>query len=108
MKLLAFSIFLCLAHITVQTQWLDVHEDKRFLQNENGTPFFWLGDTGWEIFHKLNKDESAFYLRNRAGKGFNVIQTVLLSEINGLPMHTMNGKMIFIPILVGLLITLTS
>ncbi len=93
MKHLTFTVFLLLIHIIVQAQGLDVHKDKRHLQNEDGTPFFWLADTGWEIFHKLTKEESAFYLRNRAGKGFNVIQTVLLGELNGLTVPNADGEL---------------
>ncbi len=53
---------------------LKVSENKRFLQHEDGTPFFYLGDTAWELFHRLDKEESGKYLEDRAGKGFNVIQ----------------------------------
>ena len=26
---------------------------------EDGEPFFYLGDTAWEIFHRLNREEMA-------------------------------------------------
>ncbi|MBN2450770.1 MAG: glycoside hydrolase family 140 protein [Lentisphaeria bacterium] len=51
-----------------------------YLQHEDGTPFFWLGDTAWQLFVALDRDETRHYLDNRAGKGFNVIQAVLLGE----------------------------
>lgn len=54
------------------------------LQYEDGTPFFWLGDTGWELFHRLTRDEIVQYLDNREAKGFNVIQAVILAEYDGL------------------------
>ena len=57
---------------------LVVSENGRFLQHENGKPFFWLGDTGWLLFAKLNRQEVQTYLENRRQKGFNVIQAVLL------------------------------
>ena len=47
-----------------------VSSNKRFLQFEDGTPFFWLGDTAWELFHRLNKEETELYLENRRAKGF--------------------------------------
>ncbi len=62
---------------------LKVSENKRFLQHEDGTPFFYLGDTAWELFHRLDKEESGKYLEDRAGKGFNVIQAVALAELDG-------------------------
>lgn len=38
--------------------------------------FFWMGDTAWLLFHNLKWEEIQLYLRNRAQKGFNVIQAV--------------------------------
>ena len=32
---------------------LEVSENKRYLQHEDGTPFFWFGDTCWEASHHL-------------------------------------------------------
>jgi hypothetical protein len=61
-----------------------VSANKRFLVHEDGTPFFYLGDTAWELFHRLNREEADSYLRNRAEKGFTVIQAVILAELNGL------------------------
>lgn len=63
---------------------LKVSENKRFLIHENGKPFFWLGDTAWELFHRLNKEQAAFYLKKRAEQGYTVIQAVALAEFNGL------------------------
>jgi len=63
---------------------LAVSENDRFLQTADGKPFFYLGDTAWEMFHRLDRDEAARYLGDRAEKGFNVIQAVALAEFNGL------------------------
>ena len=49
--------------------------------DENGDPFFWLGDTGWLLFSKLSREEAQKYLDNRAEKGFNVIQVMVLHEL---------------------------
>ncbi len=69
---------------------LAISENKRFLVFEDGTPFFYLGDTGWELFHRLNKEETERYLENRRAKGFTVIQAVALAELDGL--NTPNGE----------------
>jgi hypothetical protein len=61
-----------------------VSENGRFLVNGEGEPFFWLGDTAWELFHRLDRDEVDRYLEDRAGKGFTVIQAVALAELDGL------------------------
>lgn len=57
---------------------LRISDNHRFLQYENGKPFFWLGDTGWLLFTKLNREEAYKYLRDRAKKGFNVIQVMVI------------------------------
>ena len=71
-----------------QREWnhgrLEVTKDGHYLEFEDGTPFFWLGDTGWELFHRLKKEEIEKYLENRWQKGFNVIQAVILAEFDGL------------------------
>ena len=53
---------------------LKVSDNKHFLVSEDGRPFFYLGDTAWELFHRLNRQEADRYLSNRAAKGFTVIQ----------------------------------
>ncbi len=62
---------------------LKVSENKRFLVHADGTPFFYLGDTAWELFHRLNREEAGKYLENRSAKGFTVIQAVALAEVDG-------------------------
>lgn len=71
---------------------LIVSENKRFLVFEDGTPFFYLGDTGWELFHRLNKEETEKYLENRRAKGFTVIQAVALAELDGLNTPNAEGN----------------
>jgi hypothetical protein len=63
---------------------LKVSENRRFLVTDDGKPFFWLGDTAWELFHRLTREEAVRYLRNRAERRFTVIQAVALAELNGL------------------------
>jgi hypothetical protein len=63
---------------------LKVSDNRRFLVYEDGTPFFYLGDTAWELFHRLTFEEAKYYLRDRAAKGFTVIQAVALAEFDGL------------------------
>jgi hypothetical protein len=36
------------------------------------------------LFHKLNREEATEYPENRAAKGINVIQAVVLAENDGL------------------------
>jgi hypothetical protein len=71
---------------------LKVSDNKRFLVFEDGTPFFYLGDTGWELFHRLTKEETEKYLENRRAKGFTVIQAVALAELDGLNTPNSEGN----------------
>ncbi len=66
------------------TSPLKISENGRYLVHTDGTPFFYLGDTAWELFHRLNREEAESYLRNRADKGYTVIQAVVIAEISGL------------------------
>lgn len=70
---------------------LVISENNRFLQFEDGTPFFYLGDTGWEFFHRLNFKEAEVYLEKRRQQGFTVIQAVILAELDGLNTPNRNG-----------------
>src|SRR6187431_1407813 len=97
-KNIAIIFFSVITGITVfsQQQWkhgrLQVTKDGHYLQYEDGTPFFWLGDTGWELFHRLDKEEIEGYLQNRKQKGFNVIQAVILAEFDGLKKPNRYGE----------------
>jgi hypothetical protein len=72
---------------------LKVSDNHRFLQTEDGKPFFWLGDTAWELFHRLDREEVIRYLDHRAANGFTVIQTVALAELQGLTLPNPYGHM---------------
>ena len=63
---------------------ITVHPDGHYLMTERGEPFFWLGDTAWELFHRLNRSEAVRYFANRQEKRFTVIQAVVLAEFDGL------------------------
>lgn len=60
---------------------LKVSENQRYLMDEDENPFFWLGDTGWLLFSKLNRAEAEEYLDNRVEKGFNVIQVMVIHHL---------------------------
>ncbi|MEO0472605.1 MAG: DUF4038 domain-containing protein, partial [Bacteroidota bacterium] len=72
---------------------LRISEDGRHILDKEGKAFFWLGDTAWELLHRLNREESAAYLANRAAKGFSVIQCVVLAELEGLTVPNANGDL---------------
>ena len=67
-----------------QTPGLKVSDNKRFLVTADGRPFFWLGDTAWELFHRPTREDVNRYLRKRAEQRFTVVQAVALAEFDGL------------------------
>lgn len=61
-----------------QTQPLRVSDSGHQLVREDGSPFFWLGDTAWFLFANLDREESTKYLWDRRNKQFTVVQASLL------------------------------
>ena len=47
---------------------LKVSDNHRFLVTSRWQAVFLLGDTAWELFHRLNREEAEQYLKNRAAK----------------------------------------
>ena len=60
---------------------LKVSEEGRYLKHENGTPFFWLGETGWLLPQRTTRDEVDFYLEHCRQKGYNVVQIQTLNQV---------------------------
>ena len=61
---------------------LQVSENGRSLTTTDGNPFFWQGDTAWLLFGKLSREEAEVYLQDRADKGFNVVQVMVLHSLD--------------------------
>ena len=72
-----------------------VHKTKTYLTTKDGKPFFWLADTGWELFHRLSREEAVHYLDVRKQQGFNVIMAVALAEIDGIRQPNYYGDVPF-------------
>lgn len=72
---------------------IQISENGRFLQTESNSPFFWLGDTAWELFHRLTLEEAERYLENRRRKGMNIIQAVALAEFDGIRTPNVYGDL---------------
>ena len=92
---------LCTA-ITAQQPWangkLRVSDNQRFLQFENGKPFFWLGETAWLMPEHLNREEVDFYLATCHEAGYNMTQVQVLNDvpsynIYGVPSHDRQGRL---------------
>jgi L-ascorbate metabolism protein UlaG (beta-lactamase superfamily) len=47
-------------------------ENHRYVVAADGTPFFWLGDTAWELFHRLNREAATHYLAGEPGQQWSI------------------------------------
>ncbi len=90
---LLIAIFTTAQHRTAKP-WdngkLKVSENGRYLQFENGKPFFWLGETGWLLPERLDRDEAEYYLSECSKQGYNVVQ---VQTINDVPAFNIYGQM---------------
>ena len=69
---------------------LCVSDNQRYLQFENGQPFFWQGETGWLLPERLDRAEAEWYLQSCAKAGYNVVQ---VQTIDGVPAYNIYGQM---------------
>ncbi|MEA4995517.1 glycoside hydrolase family 140 protein [Petrimonas sulfuriphila] len=83
---LAFSLYAQIGVDSTQTY---------LVTKKDGKPFFWMGDTGWELFHRLTREEAVYYLNTRQKQGFNVIMAVALAESNGIRQPNLYGDVPF-------------
>lgn len=68
---------------------LQVSSNNRYLQFENGHPFFWLGDTGWLLPQHLDRSEVAYYLQKCRKAGYNMVQVQVLNDV---PSYNIYGQ----------------
>jgi hypothetical protein len=80
-------IFVMISVLFTQTPafcQISVSANGRFLQTADGKPFFWLGDTNWELFHRATREEALLLMKVRKEQGFTILQAVALAEYSGL------------------------
>lgn len=78
---------------------LQVSCNQRFLQFENGEPFFWMGETAWLMPERLNREEVSHYLKTCHEAGFNMVQVQVINGVPaynayGTPSHDKQGKLL--------------
>jgi hypothetical protein len=77
-------ITICIFCTVTAAAQIHVGDNKRYLVRKDGKPFFWLGDTNWELFHRLTREEAEELISVRSEQGFNVLQAVALAELEGI------------------------
>ena len=92
MKIRISLLMILLLPLFTNAQTLKVSSNNSYFETADGKPFLWIGDTAWELFHRLNREDATMYLKNRAEKGFTVIQAVVLAEIDGLKKPNAYGE----------------
>ena len=60
---------------------LKVSDNQRYLMHENGTPFFWQGETGWLLPERLDRAEAEWYLQRCREEGYNVVQVQVIDNV---------------------------
>ena len=83
----SFSIILCLfcfimpaVFLSAQSPWEEhgsLKAEKHYLVYDDGTPFFYMGDTNWAFLMGATREDAVKLIENRRKKGFTVLQTVL-------------------------------
>ena len=84
------------AYASVAPERISISENHRYLVDEKGKPFFYLADTAWELFHKLDREEANRYLTLRANQGFTAIQAVAIAELDGIKTPNAYGHLPFV------------
>ncbi|MGB7719054.1 MAG: glycoside hydrolase family 140 protein [Bryobacteraceae bacterium] len=93
------SIVACLASGAFSAQAaplprLRVSQNGRFFVKADGSPFFYMGDTEWGLFH-LTREDAELYLKDRAAKKFTVIQAIA-TFWGGLDRPNAYGETVFV------------
>ena len=57
---------------------LKISDNKRYFVTQQGKPFLYHADTGWQIFTQLTTEEAVEYLSFRKSQGFNTIQVQIV------------------------------
>jgi len=78
--LIVLNVFICFSVIAQ----IKVSNNHKYLSTKDGQPFFWLGDTDWELFHRMTREEAEDFINIRSEQSFNVLQAVALAEFNGI------------------------
>jgi hypothetical protein len=60
-----------------------ISDNGRYFVDKAGSPFFWLGDTQWELFRLFDIETARHILSDRRDKGFNVILIMLTGVERG-------------------------
>ncbi len=88
--LLLIMVQSCTRQTDQTAAWkLQVSQNGHYLCHADGSPFFWMGDTGWLLPERLTREDAEYYLDGCRRAGFNVVQ---VQTVNGIPAHNIYGE----------------
>src|ERR1700682_1254532 len=61
---------------------LKISPNGRYFVDQRDKPFFYLGDTAWLLFQRLDHQEVEEYLQDRSRKGFTIIQAYVIRGLD--------------------------
>lgn len=80
---LLFLLCMCVGELYSQNIFpLKISDNKRYFVTQQGKPFIYHADTGWQVFVKLTTEEAVEYMSARKAQGFNTIQVQIAMEPN--------------------------
>jgi hypothetical protein len=76
LPLLAVGLITCPAR-GGESSKIRISGNSRYFVDTEGKPFFWQGDTEWELFHLFSAADAKELLSDRHNQGFNVVQVMV-------------------------------
>ncbi len=56
--------------------FIRVSDNGRYFVDQDGEPFFWLGDTQWDLFRDFTVEDAVAVMKRRKAQGFSVLQVM--------------------------------
>ena len=95
LTILSVILAACASFASDKYTEIAVHPDGRYLMKSDGTPFFWIGDTAWNLFDKNTVADARKYLTARSRQGYTVIQASLMFGGYGVNKPNQYGQLAF-------------
>lgn len=70
---------------------LTISKNKRYFENQDGTPFVWIADTNWTMPQRMKWDDVIYFMEKRKAQGFTMLQIVALDPESDVEMKSPSG-----------------
>ncbi len=83
-RIVCLTLFFLVLNVTAQDRTaLKVSPNGRYFLNGLGEPFFYFGDTQWDIWQEVTLDGARGIIEDRKAKGFNVFNVMIVGTSDG-------------------------